>query len=42
MNQGQQTMNGAIYNIYNVAGQRVNHTQRGINIVNGEKILSNK
>jgi arylsulfatase A-like enzyme len=29
----------AIYNIYNVAGQRINHTRKGINIVNGEKII---
>ena len=33
---GQQTTEGAIYN---VAGQRMNKMQRGINIINGKKIL---
>jgi hypothetical protein len=33
---GQQTTEGAIYN---VAGQRLNKTQKGVNIVNGKKIL---
>ena len=33
---GQQTAEGAIYN---VAGQRLNKMQRGINIINGKKIL---
>lgn len=33
---GQQTADGAIYN---VAGQRMNKMQRGINIINGKKIL---
>ncbi len=33
---GQQTTDGAIYN---VAGQRLNKMQKGINIVNGKKIL---
>ena len=33
---GQQTAEGAIYN---VAGQRMNKMQRGINIINGKKIL---
>jgi hypothetical protein len=28
-----------IDNIYNVAGQRLNKVQKGINIVNGKKIL---
>ena len=32
---GQQTTEGAIYN---VAGQRLNKTQKGVNIVNGKKI----
>lgn len=34
---GQQTTDGAI--IYNVAGQRIQKMQKGINIVNGKKIL---
>ena len=29
----------AIYNIYNVAGQRINKMQKGINIINGKKVL---
>lgn len=33
---GQQTTEGAIYN---VAGQRLNKAQKGVNIVNGKKIL---
>ena len=33
---GQQTTEGAIYN---VAGQRMNKMQKGINIINGKKIL---
>jgi hypothetical protein len=33
---GQQTTEGAIYNL---AGQRINKMQKGINIVNGKKIL---
>ena len=33
---GQQTADGVIYN---VAGQRMNKMQRGINIINGKKIL---
>jgi hypothetical protein len=34
---GQQTTDGE--NIYNVAGQRLNKVQKGINIVNGKKVL---
>ena len=36
---GQQTIDNGQQNIYNLAGQRLNKMQKGINIINGKKVL---